>query len=322
MHAASEELEAVFRAHEAHRLSSLGQQNLSPDALFYKALLHLAEGDLGVCRSIVVEMAERGPRQGLFYEVSRWWRARPDSGANAAVYASPAGFESFIQNGGNVELYRALRAELAKLYAGYPELRLLDIGIGTGFAEDGALPETVRELVALDPSAELLQEALVRLRTPGRMIRPVQEGIESFLAREPEGRWPLAVASFSLHCLPEARRAHLLTELARRVKTLVIAEFDADSFQEAWGPLRYKHLRDRYERGIAEYASIGETAAVEGFLVPMFLGQFAPGVVQQTHEQPIASWKKDCETAGFREVTVRPLAPYWWAEAFLVTARG
>jgi hypothetical protein len=61
---------------------------------------------------------------------------------------------------------------------------------------------------------------------------------------------------------------------------------------------------------------------VDGFLMPVLVGQVEPGRARHTFEQPAAAWEDDLRTAGFTAVTTVPLHAYWWAPAVLITAEA
>ncbi len=75
-----------------------------------------------------------------------------------------------------------------------------------------------------------------------------------------------------------------------------------------------------YEVGIAEYDD--DPSVITGFLLPVLVGQFAPDEPRHTYEQPADSWAQDLMAAGFRSVTVSPVADYWWARATVIQGSG
>ncbi len=79
-------------------------------------------------------------------------------------------------------------------------------------------------------------------------------------------------------------------------------------------------MADRYERGLGEYGAARGLVA-QGLLMPVLTGQLSPGAVRVTWEQPAQAWRRQLEHCGYHEVTVQRLGDYWWAPAFLLTAR-
>jgi hypothetical protein len=141
--------------------------------------------------------------------------------------------------------------------------------------------------------------------------------IQEFLATT-TATFDLVESTFALHAIPPAERDAVLADLAGRTGNLAIAEFDVPSFAHG-GPEHLTFLAETYERGLAEYP--GDLVA-RGFLMPVLVGQLAPGAVRSTWEQPSSQWVAQVQRAGFTDVRVRPLYDYWSSPAFLLTARG
>src|SRR5262245_34615049 len=57
-----------------------------------------------------------------------------ETGAEGTVYDHPEAFQAFINGGGNVGLYEAVSAALARLYDRTRPRSLLDVGCGDGRA--------------------------------------------------------------------------------------------------------------------------------------------------------------------------------------------
>jgi hypothetical protein len=237
------------------------------------------------------------------------------------VYAFPEAFQAFIRGGGNVELYRATSAFLA---TGFPGVHsLLDIGVGDGLAlvralAQATMPEQIR---LLEPSAEMVARAAEGVRTvTGR--DPVVDGrrLQDLVADDSWEAVDLAEATFALHTLPPDTRSEALAALAPRVGRLQLVEFDVHLPE----PGSLEHTRElvaRYEIGLAEYDDTRDLVA-QGFLVPVLLGQLAPGAVRATWEQPAAAWAEQLTGAGFTDIEIVPVADYWWSPAFGLRARG
>jgi hypothetical protein len=93
-------------------------------------------------------------------------------------------------------------------------------------------------------------------------------------------------------------------------------------------PARVDAILNAYAAGVAEYKPLGAAGrrVLDGFLVPVLLGYFDPGVGQTAatnHEQPIAAWLEDLREAGFDVgVETSVVFEYWWADCVLVDARS
>lgn len=139
------------------------------------------------------------------------------------------------------------------------------------------------------------------------------------MARWDDRRWDVAQSTFALHTLAPDDRHRVLAALAGRVQHLLVVEFDVPAFADR-GPDHARYAAGRYVEGVAEYAD--DDLAVDGFLVPVLAGQFAPDRPRHTWEQPIEAWAVDLTAAGFRDVGATPLHRYWWAPAQLLAATG
>jgi SAM-dependent methyltransferase len=232
------------------------------------------------------------------------------------VYDDPAAFQAFIGGGGNVELYRATSALLADAQRGLS--RVLDLGCGDGRAVLPAATALLPDAPTLDlvePSAALLSAAVAGAATAGLAATAHQGTVQDFL-RTACGHWDLVESTFALHAVPTPERTDVLAGLRRVAGRILLVEFDVPAFTDG-GLDHLAHLADRYERGIAEYP---EGPVVPGFLMPVLVGQVRPGGVRNTWEQPAAAWAAQLTRAGWHDVTVTALAPYWWATAIALTA--
>lgn len=247
-----------------------------------------------------------------------------EAASGSSVYDSPAAFRAFIRGGGNLGLYRATSAHLADVHRTARPHALLEIGPGDGLAllpalADGAdgIPSTV---TLVEPSADLLTHCAEAVVVSGRAAEPHHTDIASFLNEHPDTAWDLAESTFALHALEPATRDAVLHLLADRVTTLTLVEFDVDLPE----PGTDEHLRElalRYEQGLAEYTDTRNLVDL-GFLVPVLLGQLAANAPRATWEQPARAWREQVERAGFTDVQLRPVAPYWWSPSFALVARG
>lgn len=237
-------------------------------------------------------------------------------GSSEQVYASPAGFADFIGGGGNVALYRQTSAALAAFLRRRQGGRLVDIGTGDGRALVPALGRWQGQVTCIEPSAALAET--LQARTP--MARVHRQTLGQFLAQHGDERFDAAVATFSLQSIEPAQRAEQLRWLAGRARALAVVEFDALPTESPLPPPVAAEILARYRRGVAEYPR--GSLAVQAFLMPVLLGYFASGTARTNWEQSAESWRHDLRAAGFSHVRGRKLHGYWWADAWLFTARG
>ncbi|MGW3960450.1 class I SAM-dependent methyltransferase [Amycolatopsis sp. NPDC005003] len=234
---------------------------------------------------------------------------------SAPVYDQPSAFTAFIRGGGNVELYRALSAELAARYDADKPESLLDLGCGDGLAVVPALEQASHlppRIDLVEPSAALLEG--VHERVPSAQCW--QSTAQDFLARDDLG-WDFVQSTFAMQSIEPEQRAEVLRALQPRTGTLVLAEFDVPEFEEG-SPEHLHSLVERYERGVAEYGE-DATLVAQGFLLPVLLG-IVSGQQRTNWEHPAEVWAEQLTTAGFTQVDVTPLADYWWSPAVLITA--
>lgn len=237
-------------------------------------------------------------------------RAHLAADGDGRVYDQPAAFTAFIRGGGNVGLYDAVSAALAGLYRQFDVATLVDIGCGDGRAVAPAVAGLDLSVTLVEPSSALLSSVAL----DGAVV--VNTDAASFVDGL-SARFDLAESTFALHTLPYAERSAVLTRLRSHVSRLVVVEFDVPG--DPLGHLDF--LADTYERGLAEYEDDRELVA-QGFLMPVLVGQLAPGVLRNTFEQPAGDWVAQVRDCGYRDVVVEPLFDYWSSPAFLLTARG
>jgi SAM-dependent methyltransferase len=231
------------------------------------------------------------------------------------VYTDPAAFERFIDGGGNVALYQRAHAALAERHARLAPDTVVDLGCGDGRLTGAAIRPGLERLDLVEPSAELLAAARERLR--GQPIVAHQSTAQQLVDTLPDGaRWDVAQSTFALHAVPPADRQRVLAALAERARHLLLVEFDVPPFADR-SPDHARYAAGRYAAGVAEYDG---DLVVDGFLVPVLVGQFAPDRPRHTWEQPIDAWIADLTAAGFTDVRHREISPYWWAPAHLVEA--
>ncbi|WP_157970804.1 class I SAM-dependent methyltransferase [Nakamurella deserti] len=279
------------------------------------ALQALVDDDRGAARSALT-----GDPSLLGRALSRFLDDDPLAGS---VYDRPAAFAAFIRGGGNVALYEATSAALAAEYATHGVGALLDIGCGDGTA---LLPALTRRPVprvdVVEPSGELLAATAAALAAlSGITATTAGTTVQEFLGDlAPDRRWDLAESTFALHALAPGERTRVLEVLAGRVRRIAVVEFDVPDLPPR-GPAALAFLADTYERGLAEYTADRDLVA-QGFLMPVLVGQLAPGAVRSTWEQPAPAWAAQFAAAGFTDVAVRPVDDYWSSPAFLLTAAG
>jgi SAM-dependent methyltransferase len=233
------------------------------------------------------------------------------------VYTDPEAFERFIDGGGNVGLYERAGRALAGVHAERRPVHVLDVGCGEGRLTAASLREGLRRLDLVEPSAELLARACRRLDDNGVEVVAHPIGAEELATAVPDRRWEVAQSTFALHAIAPAARAAVLADLAGRVEALLVVEFDCPAFTDR-GEAHLRHLVERYEVGLAEYAD--DPVVAPGFLLPVLVGQIAPDAERHTWEQPVAAWGDDLRAAGFASVRHRKVSDYWWAPAHLIEA--
>ncbi|RZQ65436.1 class I SAM-dependent methyltransferase [Amycolatopsis suaedae] len=240
--------------------------------------------------------------------------------AGREVYSQPDAFTAFIRGGQNVALYEALADRLAARYAELTVSTLLDVGCGDGMALVPALERaTTRPATVglIEPSEALLTAAVERLAGLPVEVRSWGTGVLEYLAAD-AGKWTLAQSTFALQSLPPDARLAALRGLRERCDAVLIAEFDIPDI-DVDSDEYLTSLARRYQRGLEQYPDNARLVA-QGFLLPMLLGQAAPLTGANNWEQPAAAWVDQLRAAGFTEVSVEPLAEYWWSPAVVVNA--
>jgi SAM-dependent methyltransferase len=250
------------------------------------------------------------------------------------VYTDPAAFQRFVDGGGNVGLYAAAAEALRGLYAEVRPRRLIDVGCGDGRLSASAVGPGLERVDLVEPSGPLLDDAVARLDGTGPEVVAHRATAQELLAAaaadaadadgDPDDvdtdgrpRWDVAQSTFALHTLDPGARRRVLAALARTVGRLVVIEFDVPEMGDRT-PEHAAYAVDRYAAGIAEYD--GDELVVQGFLMPVLVGQFDPAQPRHTWEQPIDAWADDLVAAGFATVDHHLVHDYWWAPAHLLTA--
>lgn len=275
------------------------------------ALLAVKRGDSDGAKSLARQAHEQGSALGGpladFLEGVR----------SSGVYDEPTAFQGFIDGGGNVALYQALVEFVSNAHHRHQTESVLDIGCGDGrvIVAGGGLAERI-DLV--EPSEDLLAAAVAGLAGIGLTANAHHATIESFLTDlQPHHHWDLAQSSFALHNIQPGERAPVLTQLASHCSRLLLVEFDVPQFDD--GSLEHaSYAAERYERGVAEYATTPEV--IWGFLLPVLVGQFSPTATRHTFEQPASRWRAELGACGWRVMTSDVIDDYWWAPAFAIEA--
>ncbi|WP_165491916.1 class I SAM-dependent methyltransferase [Egibacter rhizosphaerae] len=278
------------------------------------ALLAVADGDLPAAIRTTRAAADRCPRSALAPALLAYLQRAASHG----VYDEPSAFEGFIDGGSNPHLYDRAIAAVAAHHREVRPSSVLDIGCGDGRVTAAvAVPET-RRVDLVEPSPPLLEHARERLAHVEAPATAHEQHVETFLQGDGrQRRWDLAQATFALHTLDPATRATVLAALAERVGRLLIVEFDVPDFED--GSVEHAaYAAARFESGVAEYRDHPEV--VDGFLMPVLVGQFDPERTRHTHEQAAVEWEAQLRANGFRHLTVTRLTEFWWAPAVLLTA--
>ncbi|WP_436794651.1 class I SAM-dependent methyltransferase [Actinospongicola halichondriae] len=272
------------------------------------ALLHLAAGDTNAA---VVECGRVERSSPLAAHLARHLVGP----ASTAVYVDPAAFERFISGGSNVDLYAQTIQVLAELNERRRPASLLDIGCGDGRITAAVLPTSCERIHLLEPSTAMLEKAVARVARVVDDVRTTRAGFEDLFTDRPHDVWDAVQSTFALHTLPPQECIDSLRKLARRTRSLAVVEFDVPAFNDR-SPGHADYAAAAYEAGVAEYEH--DQLVIDGFLLPVLVGQFAPERQRHTHERPARAWVDELRRAGFTSVTTTHVATYWWANAVLI----
>ena len=234
------------------------------------------------------------------------------------VYGEPRVFETFIDNGGNVELYRETINHVSAVHSDVEPHSVLDIGCGDGRVTAAVLGASTTRVELVEPSAELLDRAIAAVDRPGIEVVAHRTDVTTLLADlDATTKWEMVQSTFALHATDPVERPALFRSLARRTPRLIIVEFDVPAFTDR-SEEHIAYLADRYEQGLREYEDHPEV--ISNFLIPVLVGQLDAALPRYTFEQPIDEWTRLIRDAGFT-TTTQLIARYWWADAYLISAK-
>ena len=277
------------------------------------ALSALADGDWNTAATAARSAATHEPDSRLARALTRFFRDTSAPG----VYDEPRAFEEFIDNGGNVELYRQTIRQLSAVHSDVEPRSVLDVGCGDGRVTAAALRASTTRVELVEPSAELLDKAIAAVNRPGIEVIAHRTDVSTFLGDlDAVATWDIVQSTFALHATSPVERPALFRSLARRTSRLIIVEFDVPAFVDR-SAKHIAYLADRYEQGMREYEDHPEV--ISNFLMPVLVGQLDGALPRYTFEQPIGEWIRLINDAGFA-TTTQPIARYWWADAFLISA--
>jgi hypothetical protein len=297
---------------------------------FYQTICRYSEGDLAGARAAAGSIAADGE---LYAQAARWLD-KVAHGGEIRAYVDADAFGIFVRTGGNVALYAALEKMIAAAWNRFRPATILDVGPGDGRVVTGALRHTqLRPLPGFDlvePAANLLLRVEKELNhhVPPVTAQGFEDTIQSFAKQTPtQARWDLCQATWSLHNLSPAERGAVFRWLSDCCATLLLAEFDVRTEEYPMlSPERVRLVHDRYLAGVAEYTGRIEPALEEqvkqGFLMPILFGYFRSDASRSTFEQSLDAWSAELAAAGFQVVHSDLIYRYWWADAYLLTARS
>lgn len=241
------------------------------------------------------------------------------AGQGSNVYVEPEGFDRFISGGTNPAMYRQTISALRALTSRCAPQSIVDLGCGDGRVTVATTAACgAAEVTLVEPSEALLWAAAAAFAETGRRVQTSNTTAQDFLAGAgADARWDLVQSTFALHTLLPMQRRSVLSQLAGRTRRLALVEFDVPVFEDHSAKHAIYTAR-RYEQGLAEYR--GDTVVAQRFLMPVLVGQFDPAQTRHTFEQSADLWTDDLRAAGFTEVSVTPVYPYWWAPAVLIDA--
>lgn len=268
------------------------------------------------------EAAHRAAPDHVLYEDAARYLSRLSEEGASALYTDVGAFAAFISGGSNLPLYDNARRLLTERLSALHPATILDIGTGEGtiIVPVARQLEPQPRLTLCEPVLGLLERAVALADSYQLEIEAFPYGIAELL-RMTEQRWEVSLATWSLQNLAPTARTAVLRQLATRCPRLFIAEFDDPSgaYADPLDPERIRHIHDRYEQGLREYPGEEGLRVRRGFLLPVLYGYFSHER-RSTYEQPIASWERELKAAGWEPTARTCIAPYWWADAYLLEA--
>ncbi len=299
-------------------LSTLDIALKTPLEYFYRAILAFGEQQIEQAHADAQQAMILGPSHLVYAEGAQYLKRILDEGKQS-VYVTGDAFAAFIRGGGNVPLYEATSAALKQIYQTGNDLKLLDVGVGDGLALLPALTNNIDQVDLLEPSAVMLEKTTADLTGQAVMGEATNATLQEFMTHS-DAQWDIIQGTYSLQSLQPSERPAALAWLREHCECLLIAEFDAPDYSQMYEPDRVHYIVDRYQQGLAEYADDNSLVA-QGFLMPVFFGNFDQTVDRTNYEQPIAAWIEQLKVANFESVQTHLLYDYWWASAYLIEAR-
>ncbi len=244
--------------------------------------------------------------------IGRHLRASP----GGSVYTTPDGFRAFIDNCSNVALYDDVIRRLRGVHGDLCPSSVVDLGAGDGRVTSAVVRDDIGTIDIVEPAADLLRSAIENQSWPVRPT-PHQATMHEWVASLPPGRvYDLIQSTFALHTIAPDQRHDLLLSMQSHVRHVAIVDFDVPRFEDG-SRAHADYVAGRYRRAIAEYREF--PLAIDGFLIPVMLGQFDPAIERATFEQSGDRWVEQFRAAGYT-VAIEPIHDYWWAGAFVLLA--
>ena len=194
--------------------------------------------------------------------------------------------------------------------------------MGDGHALLPALSTHVNELDLVEPSNAMINKLAKKLDEQGVTYRAHPMTWQAFrdqLESKSLPTWDIIQMTFSAHTFLPEERATLLSWCAKRCKQFLMAEFDLPLFTDMLNPEVIDYFVSKYELGLAEYAN--DERVMQGFLMPVFFGNFAYNSERVTFEQTAVHWQDALVEAGFSTIQKTAIYDYWWAPAFMLIAK-